>query len=235
MGTSSSHKGPKSKEWTSARRYATDWAKGGGGDAGRGIGGVLAGAIGALAEGSDGLLGGAGPAAGSRLGGLLGGFADNGTADAAFMERGLERLVGLTGLDLQLALLEILIPEEDEEGGLERSAVRRAMDVVVVEIAEQLDAGDDPWTADQVERLLLAFWAEYIAALVLQGVGESILRASPTQADRLEGELRAYVRAQLQNRLAGQDILGIDWTGNEGRQISARIRADVIEVLGEPE
>lgn len=230
LGTSSSHKGPKSKQWAKARRLTTAWAKEGGGPR---IGGVVAGAVGALAAGTDGLLGGVGPAAGSRLGGLLGGFVQHGTDDASLTENGLARLVGLTGVDLQLALLEILAP--DDEGGLERSAVRKAMDCVVSEIADQMDAGDEPWSQTQVERLLLVFWGEYIAALVLQGIGEAILRASPTKADRMESDIRQYVRARLENMLRGRDLVAIDWTGDEGRRLSEQIRGDVLEILGETE
>lgn len=232
MGTSSSHGGPVSPAWTKAKGRATRWAHAGGGDAGPGVAAVVSAAIAALASRSDGLLGSGGPQAGQRLGGLLGGLVQQGPDDA-LRNRGLGDLVGLNGVALHLALLEYLAG--DDAGGLERNAVRTAMDAVAEQLAARLDEPDHAWTEAEVSQLLILFWTRYIAGLVLQGLSESLLRASPAQSEQRNREVIDFVQAQLELRLSQRSVLDIDWAGPEGAQIARSICDELIEILGEVE
>lgn len=230
MGTSRSHGGPVSPEWTKAKARATRWANQGGGAGGPGLAAVVAGAVAALAARSDGLLGTGGPQAGQRLGGLLRGLVQQDAGDA-LRDRGLGDLVGLTGVALHLALLEYLAG--GDEGGLERNAVRVAVDAVAEELVERLDEPDHQWTEDEVSQLLTVFWTRYIAALVMQGLSESLLRASPSESEQRGQEIIDFVQAQLELRLTHRAILAVDWAGAEGAQIAQAICGELIDILGE--
>lgn len=230
MGTSKSHKGPVSPAWSAAKGRATRWAKAGGGDAGPGIAGVVAGAVKALGERSDGLLGGAGPESGQRLGGLLSGLVE-GPAEDALRRSGLANLVGLDGVELQLALLEFLAG--DDTGGLERNAVRVASDAVAELIAERLDEPEHEWTEVEVSHLLIVFWTRYMAQLVLQGLSESFLRASPAESEQRSQEIVDFVQAQLEARLSQRSVLEVDWAGPEGADLAEAIISEVLTILGE--
>lgn len=227
MGTASTHSGPKTREWTNAKRRATRWAKSGGGTKGHGVGAVVASAATALATGG-GLLGTAGPAAGQRLAGLLTGFGNDGIAPT--LERyGLGHLVGLVGVDLLIGLVNYVT---GDDAGLEDVAVRNATDAVLASVLDELDAGDVVLTEDQVRRLLELFWGQYITALILQALDKTLMDASPQDAERLRRDIGDHVAALLEHHLDGQSILSIDWTGDEGAQIAVAIRAAVIYVVG---
>jgi hypothetical protein len=227
MGTSKSHAGPVSPDWSKAKGRATRWANSGGGP---GVASVVAGAIAALAGRADGLLGTGGPQAGQRLGGLLSGLVQQDTDDA-LRDRGLGHLVGLTGVDLLLALIEYLAG--DDEGGLERNAVRVASDAVAELLVERLDEPDHQWTEDEVSQLLIVFWTRYISQLVMQGLSESLLRASPSESVQRGQEIVDFVQAQLELRLTRHAILEVDWAGAEGAQIAQAIIDELIAILGE--
>ena len=226
MGTATTNTGPKTKEWANAKRRATLWAKGGGGDTGSGAGGVVSAAATALAAGG-GLLGSAGPRAGQRLAGLLSGFASTGVAPT-LEARGLEHLVGLTGNDLLVALVDYVA---GDQAGLESVAVRRAADAVFAEIIDELDAGDIALDEERVERLLELFWGSYIISIVLQALDKSLMDAAPADAVRLRDEISATVLALLEHHLDGRSVLTIDWTGEEGFRIMDEIRTETIFVV----
>lgn len=226
MGTATTNTGPKTREWANAKRRATRWAKGGGGDTGTGVGGVVSAAATALAAGG-GLLGGAGPRAGQRLAGLLSGFASTGVAPT-LEAQGLSHLVGLTGNDLLVALVDYVT---GDQAGLESVAVRRAADAVFTEIIDELEAGEIALNEQRVERLLELFWASYISSIVLQALDKSLMDAAPADAVRLRDEIRSTVLALLEHYLDGRSVLAIDWTGEEGLRIMSEIRTETIFVV----
>lgn len=226
MGTATTNTGPKTKEWANAKRRATRWAKGGGGDTGSGVSGVVSAAATALAAGG-GLLGSAGPRAGQRLGGLLSGFASTGVAPT-LEARGLAHLVGLTGIDLLVALVDYVA---EDEAGLESVAVRRAADAVFAEIIDELDVGEVVLDEERVERLLELYWGSYISSIVLQALDKSLMDAAPADAVRLRDEIRSTVLALLEHHLERRSVLSIDWTGEEGFRIMDEIRTETIFVV----
>lgn len=226
MGTATTNTGPKTKEWANAKRRATRWAKGGGGDTGSGVSGVVSAAATALAAGG-GLLGSAGPRAGQRLGGLLSGFASTGVAPT-LEARGLAHLVGLTGIDLLVALVDYVA---EDQAGLESVAVRRAADAVFAEIIDELDVGEVVLDEERVERLLELYWGSYISSIVLQALDKSLMDAAPADAVRLRDEIRSTVLALLEHHLEGRSVLSIDWTGEEGFRIMDEIRTETIFVV----
>lgn len=226
MGTATTNTGPKTKEWANAKRRATRWAKAGGGDTGSGVSGVVSAAATALAAGG-GLLGSAGPRAGQRLGGLLSGFASTGVAPT-LEARGLAHLVGLTGIDLLVALVDYVA---EDEAGLESVAVRRAADAVFAEIIDELDVGEVVLDEERVERLLELYWGSYISSIVLQALDKSLMDAAPADAVRLRDEIRSTVLALLEHHLEGRSVLSIDWTGEEGFRIMDEIRTATIFVV----
>lgn len=231
MGTSTTHTGPKTPEWAKAKSKATRWAKAGGGTNGQGVAAVVAAAAAALAAGGGhGLLGTAGPAAGQRLGGLLTGFGTDGVAPT--LERyGLGNLVGLTGIDLLIALIDYVT---GDDAGLEEVAVRNATDAVFAEVIDELDAGDVTWDEAQIERLLELFWGRYISSLIAQALDKTLMDAAPDEAERLRRDIGDHVAALFEHHLERRSIAAVDWAGEEGAAIAMQIRGEVVYVvLGE--
>jgi hypothetical protein len=228
VGTSTTHPGPTSPQWTKAKSRATTWAKGGGGHAGQGLASVVAAAATALLGNSAAPLGGGGPAAAQRLGGLLSGIASEGL-DPALAQLGLANVVGLGGNDLLAALVDYVAADG---AGLEESAVRAATDAVISRVVEDLENSDTPVNEAGAEAYLELFWSRYLSSLILQALNKTLLDAAPDEAESLARQIEDHVSGLLEHHLDRKSVLQVDWAGQEGERLATQIRKDVLEVLG---
>lgn len=228
VGTAKSHAGPTSPEWRKAKSRATRWAKAGGGAAGMGVGGVVAAAASALASGGDGMIGTSGAEAAQRLGGLLTGFETAGV-EPTLRGLGLDHLVGLSGVELLMGLVEYVSPESS---GLEQSAASAATDATITRMYELAPDGDIVGDEALVATLMETYFAEYIAGLILRALDKTLIDAAPGEdAARLEREVHDHVAALLEHHLDGRPVLSVDWMGEEGRALGDTITREVLEVL----
>lgn len=228
MGTSKSFPGAKTPEWARAKARATKWGSLGGGDAGAGVAGVVAGAAQALAA-SGPLLGSAGISGAQRLGEVLAGLSDEGVDDT-LTSLGLEGLVGEPGLDVVAGLLEYVAESGDD---LDEAAMQEAARQILDELAE-IDALQTGAVVDRelANALFIKFFAHYLAAKILLPLSETLInRLNGPEVVRLEGEIRDYVFAMLEARLVDRAVFDIDWSGAEGAVVATEIGSEVLSVF----
>lgn len=229
MGTSSDFPGGKGPEWRNLRRATTDFAKSGGpGLAER----VLARFVAALG-GAAGATAASGATIGStqRLAGLAAGLADGGLAEA-LDQAGLGHLVGQSRWEVLGALVEEVA---GASAGLDEAAVHSA----TVRVFEELFPDQETWeelaavrlTEDQVASLIERFVAECIFGRLAQAIDSRLAAREPQERQRRNREMREMVAQLVSLRLDDRSVLQIDWRGQEGRQLTERLVADVFSRL----
>jgi len=142
---------------------------------------------------------------------------------------GLNHLVGLAGVELLMGLVEYVSPETS---GLEQSAVSAATDATIAEMYEIAPDGDILGNELLVAGLIETYFSHYIAGLILRALSKSLIDAAPGEdAARMEREVRDHVAALLEHHLDGRQVLSVDWTGDDGRELSETITREVLDVL----
>ncbi len=229
MGTSSDFPGGKGDEWRDLRRATTDYAKSGGaGLAERVLGRfVLAlGGAGAAAAASSATVGST-----QRMAGLAAALGDGGLGDA--LERaGLGHLVGQSRWDVLGALIEEVA---GAAAGLEEAAVHSA----ACRVFEELFPDQDTWEElaavrleeQQVVRLIERFVAECIFGRLAQAIDARLAARDPQERAKRNRELHDFVGQLVALRLDDRSVLEIDWRGQEGREVTERLVADVFAQL----
>lgn len=231
MGTSTDYSGGTGGNWTPYKRAASNFARRGG-DGGR-VEKVLARYVAAMG-GAGALAASASPAAlGStqRVAGFGSGLAVGGLTPT--LERlGLGHLVGQDRYEVLNGLLEELA---GDGATLEDRAVLAAL----CEAFEELFP-DDAETYEELEAVTLDAdgVVEFIERFVARWVYDRML---PTLAEKFahiddpevvrqrNDELRERIQLLAQLKLEDRDVLSIDWSGDEGRDILSALVNDIYE------
>lgn len=229
MGTSSDFPGGRGPEWRDLRRATTDFAKtGGSGLAER----VLARFVAALG-GAAAATAASGATIGStqRMADVAAALADGGLEDA--LERaGLGHLVGQSRWDVLGALIEEVAGAAE---GLEDAAVHSA----VCRVFEELFPDQDTWEEladvrldeEQVAQLIERFVAECVFGRLAQAIDARLAARDPHEREKRNRELHDFVAQLVTLRLDGRSVLEVDWRGQEGREVTERLVADVFAQL----
>lgn len=235
MGTSTDYGGGQGGAWTPFKRAATSYAKHGGRSraelvVARHVG-TLGGAAGATRSARAGIAGAA------NFAGLLAGIARDGLTPT-LRDAGLGDLVGRGRFDVVRALVDVIAGAgSDLEGQAARAAALDVIDELFADAEAYDELADLTLDADGLVRALESFIAYYIYNRLLPQIDERLTRyADAARAERLDGDLRQLIRAQVRIRLRDVDPLAVDWSGAEGRRlIESALRSvyDVLEALEE--
>jgi len=225
MGTSSDFPGGRGPQWRDLRRATTDYAKTGGDALAQRVLGRFVAALG----GAGAATAASGATIGStqRLADVAAALGDGGLGDA--LERaGLGHLVGQSRWEVLGALVEEVA---GAAAGLEEAAIQSAC----VRVFEELFPDQDTWEElasvrldqDQVVAIIERFVAECVFGRLAQAVDARLAAHDPHERERRNRELQALVAQLVALRLEGRGVLEVDWRGDEGRELTERLVADV--------
>lgn len=178
----------------------------------------------------------AGRKATASLAGFLTGIATGGVRQA--LERtGLSEFVGRDAGEVFAAITNALSPDG---ASTEEAAARHATSAVLEELYERFAVDTDglerldAMTAADVRTALESSIASYIYFRWLGELGQRIENRSisAAQAERLEREMKRYVRDIVQLDLSGVDLLQLDWNAPDGAKLVAELYAQAYAVLG---
>jgi len=210
------------------------WARGGGGR--QGIG--QAGRAYVRAKGGSRSAAGqatAGRAATARAGNFFGALARGGLS-AALDALGLRNYIGRGAEEVFAAIANVIAPPG---ATLEEAAARRAADDVLGRLYEERVGADgdlgglDRMTADDVGAAVRDVVSSYVYQRWLEELGKSIEAGttSPTEAVKLEREVRQYVRDIVQLEVPNDRVLTTNWESSEGQAIVRRLFEEAYGLL----
>lgn len=220
--------------WRAARRQMNSWARGGGGR--QGIG--QAGRAYVRAKGGSRSAAGqatAGRAATARAGNFFGALVRGGLG-AALDALGLRNYIGKGAEEVFAAIANVIAPPG---ATLEEAAARRAADEVLGRLYEERVGADgdlgglDRMTADDVGAAVRDVVSSYVYQRWLEELGKSIEAGttSPTEAVKLEREVKQYVRDIVQLEVPNDRVLTINWESSEGQAIIRRLFEEAYGLL----
>lgn len=225
MGTSSDFPGGRGPQWRDLRRATTDYAKTGGDALAQRVLGRFVAALGGAAAATAASRATIGST--QRLADVASALADGGLGEA--LERaGLGHLVGQSRWEVLGALVEEVA---GAAAGLEEAAIQSAC----VRVFEELFPDQDTWEElasvrldqDQVVAIIERFVAECVFGRLAQAVDARLAGHDPHERERGNRELQALVAQLVALRLEGRGVLEVDWRGDEGRDLTERLVADV--------
>lgn len=236
MGTSSSYSAPTGGDWTKLKRRATSYAH----NAGHGSvvpATLVATFIAALGGARQAARDSAGATtAGQAIGALISDVSRDGFR-STLAERNLEQFIGASASEVLARLLDLFSTSTDN---LDQSAARRAVEEVENEILEHCESFDDLEAEFEklvdpgaLAELLSSFIAAYVFYRLLEVIKERLRDGSSSRsvAQRLERELREYIKDQVHIELTGIDISGFDWRGEDGQQLISRLLRDALTIM----
>jgi hypothetical protein len=225
MGTSSDFPGGRGPQWRDLRRATTDYARTGGDALAQRVLGRFVAALGGAAAATA--ASGATIGSTQRLADVASALGDGGLGEA--LERaGLGHLVGQSRWEVLGALVEEVA---GAAAGLEEAAIQSAC----VRVFEELFPDQDTWEElasvrldqDQVVAIIERFVAECVFGRLAQAVDARLAGQDPHERERRNRELQALVGQLVALRLEGRGVLEVDWRGDEGRDLTERLVADV--------
>ena len=171
----------------------------------------------------------------ARLAAFLSNVSTGGFA-AAVRQLGLASLAGRPAHDVMAAITNAIAPRG---ATLADAAARQAIADTLVALWEArgvVDGGLDrlqTMTADDVRGAIIDSVSSYIFYQWVLELGRAIERkaVSTNQAITMEREMRQYIRDTLQLDLARTDVLSVDWSGAQGREITAKVYADAFALI----
>lgn len=227
---------PQQSPWRAARVQMNRWARGGGGrqgvaQAGRAYVRAKGGSRAAAARAVH------GRATAARAGGFFGALASGGLR-AALDALGLRNYIGRGAEVVFAAIANAIAPPG---ATLEEAAARHAADEVLARLyAERIGADGDlggleRMTAEDVGAAVRDVVSTYIYQRWLEELGKSIEAGttSPSEAVRLEREVRQYVRDIVQLEVPNDRVLTLDWERPEGQALVQRLFEEAYGLLEE--
>ncbi len=182
----------------------------------------------------------AGASAGRRTTAALGGFLSGIVAQG--VRPTLERLglATLAGRDVQEVFAAIANAIAPSGASLEEAVARRATTEVLQDLYERYGveadgiAKLDAMGIDDVRDGLQSSIASYVYHRWLEELGAKIEEksVSATEAERLERDMKAYVRDVVRIDLTKVDVLKVDWQGDAGTRLMEELFAQAYAVLG---
>ncbi|KYF76577.1 hypothetical protein BE11_47615 [Sorangium cellulosum] len=180
----------------------------------------------------------AGRKATASLAGFLSGIATGGVG-AALERAGLAQFVGRDQAAVFAAITNALAPAG---ASTEEAAARHATAAVVEELYERFSVETNglerlnAMNADDVRDAIESSIAKYI---YFRWLGELCQRVedksvSGAQAERLEREMKAYVRDIVRLDLKAVDVLKLDWSGMAAARLLSDLYEQAYSVLGGP-
>lgn len=173
----------------------------------------------------------------ASLGGFLATVASRGL-DAALKTFKLSSLVGKDAETVFAGLVNAIAPEGSTR---EEIAARDAVAEALCFLYEKLlpDQPDAPTafgelTEELVREALIVSVSSYVYERWLVDLGRRIEEKaiSASEAVRLEGEMKQYVKDAVKVDLTKVDVLGMDWKGKDGREFVQRIYEDAYSFIG---
>lgn len=229
-----------STAWQQAKSTLSRTISGASGGAGTGSGGRFA----RSAQKYVGALGGSRRAAskastgvGSTSGfaGFLSGVANNGL-NATLTRYGLDTYIGRDADTVFAAITNIIAPTGDtREATVARKAITEALEELynkVVAADGNLDRLNNLSKAD-LEGALESAISNYIFARWIEELGLRLEEKSVTveQAIKLERDMKQFIRETVELDLKNVDVLKIDWSAAEGRQITEKLFQEAYAIL----
>lgn len=177
-----------------------------------------------------------GRATAQRVGAFVAGVARDGLRQtlAAY---DLARFIGQDIETILAAAVDILAPAGAQ---LEEAAARAAATTTLRELFEERGAFEtgldslERLTADDARSVTSSLVSNYIFERLLQVLARSLETHPAAEVIRLEEEVQAFIRNTVDLDLSREDVLSIDWNGEQGRHFIDRIFADgyaLIEAL----
>lgn len=157
-----------------------------------------------------------------RMGGFLSSVATVGIRKA-FESLGLGRLVGKNAEEVLSAICDAIAPEG---ATLEEAIARAATSDVLAALYEKYGLEDgieklDSMDKAAVEEMVVLSVEAYIFERWLQELGKSLEKhaTSADEACRLERDIRAYVKEEVKLQLDGLDVMSVDWSNPQTREV----------------
>jgi hypothetical protein len=180
----------------------------------------------------------AGRRATASLAGFLSGVATTGI-DRALEHAGLAEFVGRDQKEVFAAITNALAPPG---ASTEEAAARHATSAVLEELYERFSVEIDgldrlnAMSVDDVRSAMESSIAKYIYFRWLGELGQRIENKSVSafQAERLEREMKVYVRDIVHLDLKMVDVLRLDWSSAAATQLISELYEQAYSVLGEP-
>lgn len=158
---------------------------------------------------------------------------------AAMATAGLASAVGKSADIVLSAIVNALAPSGDtRDQAIARDAVAETLENLYERYA--LDDGDftklDQMTEDDIRSVIEDSVSTYIYDRWLEELGSLIEQKaiSPSQAAKMERDMRSYVKETVKLDLKGLDVLKIDWTKDIGRNLVEQIYQEAYDMLGSP-
>jgi hypothetical protein len=176
-----------------------------------------------------------GRATAARAGKFFGALAGGGLR-AALESLGLRSYIGRGAEEVFAAIANAIAPPG---ATLEEAAARRAADEVLGRLYEDrvgVDgdlAGLERMTAADVGEAVRDVVSAYVYQRWLEELGKSIESGttSPSEAVRLEREVRQYVRDIVQFDVPNERVLTLDWDGPEGQTLVGQLFEEAYGLL----
>lgn len=226
MGTSSPYKGLTGGGWTYAKSLMTRFARSGGDreSLGRAVDAYVAAHGGARLAAAGAA---AGQAAVAALGGFLVDVVHNGLPNA-LEKRGLAYLIGQDVDNVLASLVDALAGSgATREEAITRAAMAEVLGDLFERLAETPDglAALESFDAAGIAEVIELFTTEYIYQRMLEEIGDCIETGAltPEIAERLENQIRNYIREMVRLELSDVDVLDLEWAGPEGEAFRERI------------
>ena len=180
----------------------------------------------------------AGRSATSRFAGFLSSFSSGGAAAAARV-LGLASLAGQSVDAVLAAVTNALAPEG---ATLEEAAARSAIAGTLAELYDKwgVEVGGlerlQAMTPDDIRAAVTESVAAYIFVRWSLELGLAIERKAVSAHDAavMEGEMRQYIRNTLRLDLSTTDVLSVDWNGDAGGRIIAKVFQDAYALIETP-
>lgn len=222
--------------WRAARRQMNSWVRAGGGRTENGI--RPAGRAYVRAKGgsrSAATQATAGRAATERAGNFFGALARGGLS-AALRALGLLSYVGRGAEEVFAAIANAIAPSG---ATLEEAAARRAANEVLAKLYEErvTENGDlsrlEQLTAEDVGTAVRDVVSSYVYQRWLEELGRSIEdgTTSPSEAVKLEREVRQYVRDIVLLEIPNDRLLAINWESSEGQSLVQQLFEEAYGLL----
>lgn len=138
---------------------------------------------------------------------------------SALEQVGLSNLIGKSNEDIYDGLVDYFSPNSDT---FENSIVRDCM----IEIVDDLKIFDEDNTEDRIsdQEFLQTFFIKYIQKSFISNFFEKIqgLCKSIEETNRAINEVKKYIRVTIETDFTIEDLVGINWTNNQGESFISR-------------